>query len=332
MSYLPELRASLVRAAAREVATPRTRRSALGWLAPAVAAAVALAVVAVAIVLIGHRAPGGGSPPAHPNGAASSPQMPNVSGPEWNLIVKARRDTVAHDRACSPFVGPHPALRPGRPSATLTAILGVLRQPASGADSAPLEFFQHGPFDVYRSAIRFAREQNGVALYVVPTANVMGWKPVPRRCAAEEAAALYREMKRASAKHRAAALDGQRRYLAWQQYEAEHPQGVCLAEVDSVPHNGSHTGGVGCGWGVPEIEHGLAGLGHTGSPGPSLFHGIVPDGVASVVLELPRRRGSVTAKVRNNVYLAPIPQSVQAPARVLWRSADGRLIRTTRVP
>jgi len=335
MSYLPELRASLVRAAAREVATPRTRRSALGWLAPAVAAAVALAVVAVAIVLIGHRAPGGGSPPAHPTGAASSPQMPNVSGPEWNLIVKARRDTVAHDRACSPFVGPHPALRPGRPSATLTAILGVLRQPASAADSAPLEFFQHGPFDVYRSAIRFAREQNGVALYVVPTANVMGWKPVPRRCAAEEAAALYREMKRASAKHRAAALDGQRRYLAWQQYEAEHPQGVCLAESDSPSNPGSRlpdAGGIGCGWGVAEIEQGLAGLGHIGPPEPSLFHGIVPDGVASVVLELPGHRGTVTAKVRNNVYLAPIPRGVDQPTRVLWRSADGSVIRTTRVP
>jgi hypothetical protein len=330
MSYLPELRASLVRAAAREVATPRTRRSALGWLAPAVAAGVALAVVAVAIVLIGHRAPGGGSPPAHPTGAAPPP-MPNLSGSEWNLIVKARRATVAHDAACSPFA-PGQTFAPGQPSHALTATLGVLRLPAGTADTVPLSLFQHFPFGVYRSAIRFARGQDGIALYIVPVANVMGWKPVPRRCAAEEAAALYREMKHAPAKQRTAALELQRRYLAWQQYEAEHPQGVCLAEVDSVPHNGSHTGGVGCGWGVPEIEHGLAGLGHTGSPGPSLFHGIVPDGVASVVLELPGPRGTVTARVVNNVYLAPIPQSVQAPARVLWRSADGRLIRTTRVP
>jgi hypothetical protein len=328
MSYLPELRASLVRAAAREIAPPR-RRPTLGpgWLAPAVAAGVALAVVALAVVLIGHRARGGGTPTAHPSGAAPPPQMPNISGPEWNLIVKARRDTVAHDAACSPFVGSRPAFRAGRPSATLTAILGVLRQPAGARDSVPLQFFRHGPFDIYRSAIRFAREQNGVAVYVLPTANVMGWRTVPRRCAAEEAATLYRELRGAPAKQRAAALDGQRRYLAWQQYEAMHPQGVCLAEVD--PRG---AGGVGCGWGVAEIEQGVAGLGHTVQPGPSLFHGIVPDGIASVVLELPGHRGTVTARVVNNVYLAQIPRTVQAPARVIWRAADGSVIRATRVP
>ena len=328
MSYLPELRASLVRVAAREIAPPRRRRTlGPGWLAPAVAAGVALAVVALAVVLIGHRPAGGGTPTAHPSGAAPSPQMPNVSGPEWNLIVKARRETVAHDAACSPFVGSRPAFRGGRPSASLTAILGVLRQSASARDALPPQYFQHGPFDIFGSAVRFAREQDGVALYILPSANVMGWRPVPRRCAAEEAAALYRALRGAPAKQRAAALDGQRRYLAWQQYEANHPQGVCLAEVDP-----GGAGGVGCGWGVAEIKQGLAGLGHTVQPGPSLFHGIVPDGVASVVLELPHNLGTVTARVVNNVYLAQIPRTVQAPARVIWRAADGSVIRTTRVP
>ena len=332
MSYLPELRASLVQAAAREVATPR-RRSALGWLAPAVAAGVALAVVAVAVVLIGHRAPGSGTPPAHPNGAAPPP-MPNVSGPEWNLIVKARRATVSQDSACSPFADARAGFRSGQPGRALTATLGVLRQPASAADTVPLHIFQHFPFAVYRSAIRFAREQDGIALYIVPVASVFRFKTVPRRCAAEEAAALHREMKGASAMRRAAALDGQRRYLAWQQYEAEHPQGVCLAEVDHkrAGARGLGAGGVGCGWGVAEIEQGLAGLGTVVQPGPWWFHGIVPDGVASVVLELPHHLGTVTAKVVNNVYLAPIPRSVQAPVRAIWRAADGGVIRTTRVP
>src|SRR5581483_5417570 len=67
MSHLPELRASLVRAAAREVAAP-PRRSRFAWLAPTFAAAVALAVVAVAVVLVGHGH--GGSPPT--GGGASS--------------------------------------------------------------------------------------------------------------------------------------------------------------------------------------------------------------------------------------------------------------------
>jgi hypothetical protein len=336
MSYLPELRAALVRAAERQRETVAPRRR--GWFGTAAAVAVAVAVAAVAIVLVGHRSgsagPAGGSAPAgHSNGAAPPP-APTLSGPEWDRILKARRATVTHDPACSPSAGALPALHPGQPSRTLTAILGVLRQPARATDTAPLRFFQHGPFDVYGGSIRLAREQDGVALYVVPTANVLGLKPVPRRCAAEEAAALDRDLKGVSAKQRAAALDGQRRYLAWLRYEAEHPQGVCMAEIDSAPHGGrgSGAGGVACGWGVGEIEQGLAGLGQTSSPGPSLFHGIVPDGVASAVLELPDRHGTVTARVVNNVYLAPVPRSVRAPTRVLWRSADGSVIKTTRVP
>jgi hypothetical protein len=168
----------------------------------------------------------------------------------------------------------------------------------------------------------------------VPVANVLRLKPVPRRCAAEQAAALYRKMSGSSARRRAAVLDGQRRYLAWQEYEAEHPQGVCLAEVDHkrAGARGLAAGGLGCGWGVAGIDQGLAGLGGTSSPGPSFFHGIVPDGVASVVLVLPHHLGTVTADVVNNVYLAPIARYVQAPSRVIWRDADGSVIRTTRVP
>lgn len=337
MSYLPELRSSLVQAAAREVGAPPQRRG-LSWLWPTVAAAVALAVVVMAIVLVGHGR--GGAGPAggpvssgHSNG--TPPPMPNLSGPEWNLIQKARRATVATDSACSPFLGAGPTNRSGQPSGTLTAVLGVLRQPASAADTVPLWFFQHsqGPPGVYTSAIRLAREQDGIALYVVPTVNVMGFRTVPRRCGPEEAAALDRELKGASAKQRQAARRGLRGYLVWQQYEAENSQ-VCLAEIDFPPHHApraSDAAGVGCGWGVAEINAGVAGLGRTASPGPSLFHGLVPDGVVSVVLELPDHRSAVTARVVNNVYLAPIPPSVRAPLRILWRAADGGVIKTTTV-
>jgi hypothetical protein len=339
MSYLPELRASLVRAAERQRETEPSGRRRRGWLGPVVAVGVAIAVAAVAIVLVGHGRgsagpAGGGTPALHSNGAGPS-QMPNLPRPEWSLINKARRATVKDDPACSPFVGARPGLRPGQPSRKLTAILGVLRRPAGAADRVPLKLFQHGPFDVYVSSIRLARERDGVAMYVAPTANVLGLRPVPPRCASEEGAALGREMKGASAKQRTAALDGQSRYLAWQQYEAERPQGVCLVEVNSAPGRGSGAfagGSVACGWDVAEIEQGLAGLGQTDSPGPSFFHGIVPDGVASVVLELPDDRGTVTARVINNVYLAPVARSVRAPARVIWRAADGSVIRTTRVP
>jgi len=161
----------------------------------------------------------------------------------------------------------------------------------------------------------------------VPTANVLGLKSVPHRCLSEEADALRRQAKGDPAVHLAAALGAQRSFLAWQQYEARHPEGICIAEMDR-----DGAGSLGCGSGVAEIEEGMAGLGRTGSPGPSLFSGIVPDGVASVVLELPRHLGSVTARVLNNLFLAPVPQAVEAPARIVWRAADGSVIKTTRVP
>lgn len=177
------------------------------------------------------------------------------------------------------------------------------------------------------AAIRRARYVDGVRLYVVPTANLFGWRPVPARCRSEEAAALQREARLSGALQVPAALDAQRRYLNWQQYEARHPQGICVAELD--PRGAA---GMGCGWGVGEIEQGLAGLGGTDIPGPGLFHGIVPDGVASVTLELTQGRADVDARVVNNMYLARLPHGVDMPARILWRSADGRVLKTTRMP
>ena len=338
MSYLPELRASLVRAAELRRAaaapgspepTPR-RRGWFGAFGTAVAVGVAVAVVVVAIVLVGHvrrgaSSSGAGAPGAHLS-VPPPPPSPNPTSGQWKLIVGARRATAARDRACSPFVTV-PRFSPGAPGPALTSILGVLRRPSSAADSIAPEFFQHAQGGIYLAAIRRARFVGGVGLYVVPTANLFGWRPVPARCRSEEAAALQREARPSGARQVAAALDAQRRYLNWQQYEARHPQGICVAELD--PRG---AGSIGCGWGVGEIEQGLAGLGGTDIPGPGLFHGIVPDGVASVTLELTRGRAAVAARVVNNMYLARLPHGVDMPARVLWRSADGRVLKTTRMP
>ena len=75
----------------------------------------------------------------------------------------------------------------------------------------------------------------------------------------------------------------------------------------------------------------LAGLGSRG-PG-SLFHGIAPDGVSTVTLEF-QSGGTAPSNVRpiNNVYLARLPTGVSSPARIVWRAADGDVLRTTRVP
>jgi hypothetical protein len=332
MSYVPELRASLVRAAelrgaARAAGPPGPaprRRRWFGEFGTAVAAGVAVAIVFVGHVRQGASNGGVGAPGAHLT-VPPPPPPPNPTSGQWSLIVGARRATAARDRACSPFVTV-PRLSPGAPGPALTSILGVLRRPPSAADSIPREFFQ--PLrGIYLAAIRRARYVDGVGLYVVPTANLFGWRPVPARCRSEEAAALQREARSSGALQVAAALDVQRRYLNWEQYEARHPEGICVAELDP-------RGAVGeaCGWGVGEIEQGLAGLGGTDIPGPGLVHGIVPDGVTSVTLELTGGRAAVDARVVNNMYLARLPHGVNMPARILWRAADGRVLKTTRMP
>jgi hypothetical protein len=348
MSYLPELRASLVRAAERERAagaagapSPRSRRGWFAWLGPAVAVGVAIAVVVVAIVLVGHGRPAGPAPtgpapaghrlPATFPRIPAPPPQPNPSPAQWSLIQKAQNTTSARDAMCSPYLR-LPAYNQGSPSSLMVSLLGVLGRARTADDEFPLGQFRHGlPPDLYVNGIRLARAQEGELLYILPSAN-LGIGPVPARCLGEERAALERQMKGSSRAAVRAAVEAQRRFLIWQQYRASLPEQVCLAEIDGKDSSGGRpgAGGIGCGWGLADIERGLAGLGSRG-PG-SLFHGIVPDSVSSVTVEFPRGQGTASVRPINNVYLVRLPSGVSAPARIVWRSASGAVIRTTRVP
>ena len=340
MSYLPELRASLVRAAERQAREDETPRRSRGWFGVAAAVGVAVAVVAVAIVLVGHR-PGGDAAPAGDGGVSAAwPKVPpaqlppRVSPPQGKLITQAQRATIVHDPACQPMR--HlPAFSPGSPGHALTSLLGVLRRPRTPADSLPIELFQHGPRGVQLTAIRLARTDRGTSLYIVPVAG-LGFRPVPARCAGEERAALVRAMRGSRPAAVRATVTALGRTLAWQQYAGRRPEAVCLAEADHKPGGGPTVAGaaVACGWGVAEIEAGLAGLGSndTGAATPRV-HGIVPDGVASVTLEFPRDRRAVNAKVVGNVFTVRLPRGiVGTPSSIVWRAGDGIVIRTARVP
>ena len=92
-------------------------------------------------------------------------------------------------------------------------------------------------------------------------------------------------------------------------------------------------------------QHGMWGLtsGGTGNPaGITYFHGVVPDGVATVTFHYPagkvggfsRQSGgpvTVNAHVVNNVVVLSVPrageQATQA-VTVTWRAANGKIIKT----
>ncbi len=120
------------------------------------------------------------------------------------------------------------------------------------------------------------------------------------------------------------------RWWQWRSSRARHPEQICLGELDRRRVHGQlqSTGGTACGWGIADIEAGLAGLGSEGS----MFEGIVPDGVARVTVQFGLGHGAVTVIPINNIYVARLPRGVHVPARIVWRSADGAVIRSVRVP
>lgn len=338
MSYLPELRASLVRAAAAESAkgrsaVPPERHRRFGWLGPALAAGVTVAVVAVALVLVGHaRHPA--SPPGRgvsSAGLRAAPQQPNPSTAQWSLIQQARNATTKSDPACWPY-RKLPARIQGSPGRELTSILGVLRRPATRVEALPDGLLSHGaPIGIYANSMRRVLDENGVGLYVAVTA-APGFRTVPARCAAEQHLALVRETKALSGRAVRADLDMQKRYLLWQQYEARHPGALCVATAD-FQRSGRMLGGadVGCGATPAQIEQGTAIGGGTGA-GRKVLTGIVPDGVASVTVEFDRPPGIATVRVVNNGWIVVLPLKSGAATRISLLAPGGRVIRTSRLP
>jgi hypothetical protein len=351
MTYLPDLRESLVRAAhrQRELRTQapihnhqplrrwhRARswsRAALGGGSVLLAVGVAVAVAVTALVILGRgKAPSSAPAGARPSKlAAGAPQQPNISPAAWTYIKQAQRSAAAQDPSCSAFVKNLPATSAGQPSTALTSILGVLRRPATPADQLPEIFAHGGAFppgsirEIYINDVRLARTLAGTSFYIIPAGNVTGFRPLPNRCTHLEVIALQTELQHAPATKRARLLDLQRTYLAWEQYQARHPEGICFA---ATARSGS--GSLGCGNTIADIEQGRAGLGGaTTGTANTLFHGVVPDGVATVTLRYPpsadaAQAVTITSKVINNLFVVSTPG--EFPQTITWRAANGSVI------
>jgi hypothetical protein len=107
--------------------------------------------------------------------------------------------------------------------------------------------------------------------------------------------------------------------LAWQRYQALHPEGIFLITV-----NAKAVGNDG-GASTAQIEEQGLLDGNAGYPVRPLTSGVVPDGVASVTLRY--GRSSLTAPVVHNVFVALPRRNDHGLAAVVWRSATGAIIK-----
>lgn len=266
---------------------------------------------------------------------ASAPVEPILSAAEYGAIAAANRTTAARDRACSSVpIKTVPVTSTGSPDHALTSILGVLRHAATPADrfsvKAPVLPGEGpgGPIGsrpptgeaVYMNASRRARRVLGVTFYILPAGRETGLRTTPARCDAEQAAALERALKQDPKTLRDRIGELQQQYLTWQRYEALNPEGILLVTV-----NAKAVGNDG-GASTAQIEqHGLLD-GNAGYPVRGLISGVVPDGVASVTIRY--GRGSLTARVANNVFVALPGRGGHAPlTAIVWRSTTGAIIK-----
>ena len=151
------------------------------------------------------------------------------------------------------------------------------------------------------------------------------------RCFALQVQALERALPGMPAFLRAPTRNLQSAVIAYDRGLAATPpmDGICM--VTAVGANGSSSE---CGMTISQIAHGVLPSDDNGT-----FVGVAPDGVASVTLRIPGYRGhaarSLSATVHANMYVAraapDVPVRPGSPT-VVWRAADGRVLKTFSEP
>lgn len=326
----------------------------------AASSAMVMALAAVAIVVLGHRQPPSppGSPPA---GAPSSPRTRTDSATggmqlmfalpkpadqrELRYATAALYAVAKQDPACSLVQAPNragAAISQQAPSARMLSVLGVLRHPATARDRlpAPLDASGRpvligGARTVYIRYIRRVRVMYGVAYYIVP--GVFGSPPAPaavlNRCYGEEMRTLRGRLANATRSFRAATLGyGATVYAETRSQLAHQHLYEGVGELDWQLHG---TGGGGGGAASPAT---IAQQGMLGGSGNALY-GVVPSGVASVILKWPAggRGGKaspqvLTTGVVNNMFVVRAPGGTLPPPTMVWLTANGRVIKTVPAP
>lgn len=265
-----------------------------------------------------------------------------------NLLNRAIGSVERADRGCrlpNPFKR-ETTFTDDPPTDELLQTLGVLRRPQSPEEAqlSP-DAYLHLPAEgVYRKYVRIARSTSGRWYLVVAARNTNVYEPRPRRCAEalrEGFGELIRDRSPRFRREARRVLEGVIR-REWRAPDRGPREGVFL--FDYRPDGGPRGGGGGTG--VSFIRrHGMFGsAGATGQP--TIVSGLVPDGVATLTAVFAREvsRGRYrppkrypravrrTVTVQDNVvsFTVPRPAPHAFPTRMIWRDADGRVVRVVR--
>lgn len=252
-----------------------------------------------------------------------------------DLVNKANRRTQSQDRKCeprSPFEEQQPA-RQDAPSQAVLDALAPLRRPAGPNDALPGKESQDLIVgQLYANSVRTVTAADGSRLTIlIARLDFAAFQP-PARC-------------RLLARHELVRLlEGKPRGLRKRALRLQHNAGR-VPKAQAGPRDGiflftrgsSGIGGGGGGGDVGQfLTHGT--FNSMGGGGrSSRLNGLVPDGVASITLEFPKRisrgrnyqpkvfpRGFTrTVQVRENVVSLRVPRGAEDafPARMVWRAA-----------
>lgn len=286
------------------------------------------------------------------------------------ILNRADRQVQRRDKACR-FDGPPiprpPVISDATPTPRLLGVLGILRRPPTQSELDSISSELTGPFFtvIYRRYVRIVPGPGRLQTRLSVGLSEPLRPPLlfDRRCQREvdrAIASLLRHQPRAirervrRIRSRLPKLKpippGPQESLSVLLKDPGHGAG---GESGPFDLHSFRTHGLfssqGSGGPLPPGVGGLHGR-HTVRPHKprSLLFGLVPDGVASVTLTLPKRvaRGpyapdalyrssyTTTARIHDNfVFFAHVPRDAQdALGRMVWRNAEGRVIRVVKEP
>lgn len=260
------------------------------------------------------------------------------------LINAATRAMRAADPSCVQRfdLDSEPTVTHDAPSQAMRDTFALLRRPAIPADR---EFVADGGLrfsfaeEVYVDWIRMARAADGSEHYLVIAKRRNQPAPLSRACLRTRHRLLLDLLDGAGPRLRRLTLSEEARLN-----RQEHPAGGFPArEAIFGFGDGGAGGGVDLAW---FRRHGLFGSAQRGSEDRSTVSGFVPDGVATIEAIYPERvsRGRhrpatvygeeirLTLPVQDNVVAFQVdrPAEDAMPPQMIWRAADGTVVRTVR--